>query len=503
MTTGNLAEINKQAPIYDPRFVHARRVRSFAFLWTGVTLVVGAITFAALFTASGAAARNAAGQAANANNADSGNVVAAFQQPPAQNAAPLVAQITATPLTIIPTIQPTTEPVVAPVVAATATPEVIFVVATPNAAQDTAFDLGIAVQSNPDPSVYKLWMEMARNQLKLNWIKSQISWRDTEPVKGQINFGELDNKLALSAEYGVRVLVSITKSPDWARDAGAKIQAEVFDGPPANPQDLADFVAALLNRYAGKIHAIEVWNEPNIDREWTSNPPNINAARYVELLRVVSQTVKAIDPSVVVVSAGLAPTGANIPGAVTEDQVYMSQLIAAGLLQHADCVGAHHNGLNVPPTADWNNIPERVPPASFRGPWANPHPSWAFKSTLEGYAQKIAAAGSTTKLCITEFGWPSTEDLAGFGQPRDGFGFSKDNTLADQANFTKQAIELMQQWGFVRLAFVWNLNYGAQAGWQLGGPAGDNVLWSILGPNYAARPVWQVIVDMDFRNRSR
>jgi hypothetical protein len=61
----------------------------------------------------------------------------------------------------------------------------------------------------------------------------------------------------------------------------------------------------------------------------------------------------------------------------------------------------------------------------------------------------------------------------------------------------------MQQWGFVRLAFIWNLNYGAQAGWQIGGAVGDNVPWSIIGPDFKNRPVWQKIVDMNFRGRAR
>lgn len=474
-----------------------RQVRIFAFVWMGITLIIGAITFAGIYTATGIAARAAAG---------SGNVNVNQNQvqPPAPaevNPAVAAAQITATPFPTIEMqpsataapVQPSPEPTAQPAAPAATVPAI----------QDTAFDLGIAIQKNPDPNVYKLWVEMAGQQLKLNWVKSQVVWRDVEKVKGQFDFGELDTSMNLLAEGGMKVMLSITKAPDWARDVGAKIQPGVFDGPPANPADFAAFLTAILTRYPGKVHAIEVWNEINIDREWATQPTRIDARRYVELLRTARDAIKAVDPNIVVISAGLAPTGANIAGAVTDDFVYMDELIAAGMLTYVDCVGAHHNGLNVPPTADFNNIPERNPRAQYRGPWDNPHHSWSFKSTLEGYARKIQAAGSTVKLCVTEFGWPSLEDLAGRGTPREGFGFAGDNSLADQALFTQQAIELMQQWGFIRLAFVWNLNYGAQAGWQLGDATGDNVLWSILGPDYAPRPVWQVIVNMDFRSRIR
>lgn len=466
--------------------LHRRQVRYFAMFWSGLTLIVGAVTFLSVYAATGAAAAQSSG----ANG---------VLPPPSSNDAAIVAQITATPIPNLPTAAPTAEP---PTPTADQ-PQVMVATPTTIAVKDSDFDLGIAVQKNGDPNVYKLWVEMAGKQLKLNWIKSQVVWRDIEIAKGQYDWAELDVSMNLISEANMKALLGVVKAPDWARDPGAKIEAGVFDGPPANPQDYADFLRALLTRYPGKVHAIEVWNEINIDREWSTNPPDISATRYTQLLQAAYTTIKSIDPNILVLTSGLAPTGANIPGVVTDDFVYMDQLIAAGALQYADCVGAHHNGLNVPPNADWNNIPERVPPAKFRGPWQSPHHSWAFKSTLEGYAQRIRNAGSTLKLCVTEFGWPSVEDLQGRGTLRDGFGFAADNTLQDQADFTVQAIELMQQWGFVRLAFIWNLNYGAQAGWQIGGPVGDNVPWSILGPDFVPRPVWQKIVELNFAARPR
>jgi hypothetical protein len=296
-------------------------------------------------------------------------------------------------------------------------------------------------------------------------------------------------------------MLSIAKAPNWARDKGAITNRPgEYDGPPADPQDLANFITAILKRYPGMIHAIEVWNEINLDREWATAPQRLDPARYVTLLKTARDTIKAIDPNIVVISAALSPTGASSGGQYMDDFAYFNLLVKAGMLQQADCVGAHHNGINVPPDADYNNIPNR-PKARFRGPWENPNHSWAFKTTLEGYHKQIAAAGSNLKLCVTEFGWPSTEGLK--GQPRQGFEFAGDNTLADQANFTDKAITEMQQWGWVQLAFLWNLNYGAQAGWSMQGPVSDNVVYSILGPNFQPRPVWQKIVDRNFRGQPR
>ena len=62
------------------------------------------------------------------------------------------------------------------------------------------------------------------------------------------------------------------------------------------------------------------------------------------------------------------------------------------------------------------------------------------------------------------------------------------------------AIDEMTNWGWVQLAFVWNLNYGAQSNWD---PTNDNVPYSILGPGFQQRPVWQTIVNYDFRDKPR
>ncbi|MBX3085496.1 MAG: cellulase family glycosylhydrolase [Anaerolineae bacterium] len=471
---------------------HRERVRYFATIWAGITLLFGAGTFIAVYAGTGVV--NAKQLNLNGGLGSNGSGVAALQ-------------ITATPFPTFPpenTEVPATVPTDAPT-EAPAQPAAVGPTATIPPKQDTAFDLGIAVQKNADPNVYKIWVSAVKDDLKLNWVKSQIVWRDTEKVKGQIDFAEMDVAINQLSEANVKVMLSITKAPDWARDPGAKIAANQFDGPPANPQDLADFVTAILTRYPGKVHAIEVWNEINLDREWSTNPQRLDARRYVDLLRVTRDAIRAIDPNIIVISSALAPTGGNgNPNSAQDDFVYMDSLIAAGVLQYADCVGTHHNGLNVPPTAaDYRNIPERVPPAKYRGPWSSPHHSWSFRATLQGYMDKIRAANSTTPLCVTEFGWPSMEGLT--GQPREGFGYAFDNTLQDQATFTDEAITWMQQSGAVRLAFVWNLNYGAQVGWKVApdDPVSDNVLWAILGPEWSKRPVWQKIADRNFRGQPR
>ncbi|NDJ79139.1 MAG: hypothetical protein GYB65_23055 [Chloroflexi bacterium] len=355
---------------------------------------------------------------------------------------------------------------------------------------NTAFQVGIQVEGSQDGNrdIYEMWMRETTQKLRLGWIKQQIRWEDIEPQPGQYNWELLDVTFELTRAYEVNVMVSVVTAPDWAREPGNQRLDEV--GPPADPQVYANFLAQLIQRYPGQIHAVEVWNEMNIDREWASIY-GLSADRYVELLRVSYDTIKALNPNIIVISGALSPAATWGDGSAIDDLDYMQQMVNAGMLNYADCVGAHHNGYNIGPNVPYDNVPND-PAATFRGPFDNPHHSWSFYSTLHGYNNIIQQAGGSTPLCITEFGWASAEGLAGVPA---GFEFALDNTLAEQAAYFDEAIRLMDEWGFVWLAFIWNLNYGAQANWDA---SNDNVPYSLLRPDWSAAPAYDVIAAYDF-----
>jgi hypothetical protein len=165
-------------------------------------------------------------------------------------------------------------------------------------------------------------------------------------------------------------------------------------------------------------------------------------------------------------------------------------MVSFGLLNNADCIGVHHNGINLPPDVPYQDAPKnaKAATASFRGPFDNPHHSWSFYTTLNETSQII---NKQKPLCITEFGWPSSE---GISTPvRSGFEFSKDNTLQDQANYIVQAFQLMRQWGFVKIAFLWNLNFFTVTD----NPATtDNAIYSVIASNGSPRPAFDALGNM-------
>jgi hypothetical protein len=499
--------------MYTSAVTRQRRIRGFVVAWLGITLLMGALTFAGIYYATGLINNDnddgggdvSAAAMANDNLEDatqqsidltdinattvptSAGAQAVAQAQPGGQEAPQVAAGQAdgqggmaaqdgdAQESALVQDQPTATPVPSP---------------TPLPVNNTKFQLGIQVQQNPDPVVYRLWMGEVRDKLKLGWIKTQVRWEDIEPAQGDYQWGALDVSMDLAAEFGNKVMVSVVTAPEWAREPGAPLDKV---GPPADPQTYANFLTQLLTRYRNKIHAVEVWNEMNIDREWASTK-GLSAANYVTMLRTAYSAIKAVDPGIIVISGALSPTGYNDGVGAYDDFVYMDMLIQAGMLDTTDCVGAHHNGYNIGPNVPWNNVPND-PTAVFRGPFDNAHHSWSFYSTLNGYAQKIQQAGSTKALCITEFGWPVTEDLN--GTPVS-FEFADDNTLQEQAQFFGEAVQLMQDWGFVWLAFIWNLNYGPQAGWDA---SNDNVPYSLLRPDYVPAPAYEKIAQFNFRGQ--
>ncbi|MGB7341402.1 MAG: hypothetical protein WBC91_21075 [Phototrophicaceae bacterium] len=461
------------------------QVRGFILVWTFITLAMGMATFLAIYYAYNPNIESTSQSiASNLNNSGGAVVVIESQTPlPA----------TDTPIPAPTNIPATAEEVVAVAQAATEIPtleptEIPQPTALPPD-EDETFDVGIQIQPPPDldPQVMEGWFRSAQ-QMNLSWAKIQVRWENVEPVQGEFNWDALDLAMNTARFFQIRPMLSIVTAPDWSRQTGRESGISLAQhGPPSNNADYVNFVRQIFERYPDQVYSIEVWNEQNLSREWTSML-GLSASNYVSLLRDTYTMVQEVSPGTIVISGALSPTGLDDGIGAIDDFRYMQLMIDNGMLDYTDCVGAHHNGYNIGPLVRFDAVPND-PTASFRGPFDNPHHSWSFRSTLEGYTTRIRNAGSDAKLCVTEFGWAVTEDLDGF--PR-GFEFANDNTLDEQAQFFVEALDSMASGDDVWLAFVWNLNYAPQVGWD---PTNDNVPYSLIGPGNTFRPAYDAIRD--------
>ena len=137
---------------------------------------------------------------------------------------------------------------------------------------------------------------------------------------------------------GFRILVSFRDEANKSRVTSPDYQ-----------QEMLQYLTTLASQGAD---AIEVWNEPNIDREWPAG--QISGASYTQLLQQAYQQIKATHPDTIVISGALAPTG-FFGGVCTpngcDDKPFLEEMVAAGALDFMDCIGIHYNEGILPPGA--------------------------------------------------------------------------------------------------------------------------------------------------------
>jgi LysM repeat protein len=274
----------------------------------------------------------------------------------------------------------------------------------------------------------------------MTWVKKQVRWSQGQDTGTSANF--------------IRT----------AKDAGFQIVLGVVGDPGQLGANRAQYIQDYAN-YLGQVaalgpDAIEVWNEPNIDREWPTG--QISGAAYTEMLRASYNAIKAANPNVLVISGAPSPTGAEsaFPGSVVNDDNFLRQMRNAGAANVMDCVGIHYNEGVVPPTARSGD------PRGNSSYYTRYYPAMVdvYSSIFPG-----------KPLCFTELGYLTGE---GFGPLPAGFTWAADTTLAEQEQWLGQVVSLARGDSRVRMLIVWNMNFSQyegdpQAGYAIIRPDGN------------------------------
>jgi hypothetical protein len=230
-------------------------------------------------------------------------------------------------------------------------------------------------------------------ELGFTWVKQNFAWRDIEnQQKGHYEWELADNIVRRVGKRGnLKLLVRIDRQPFWSQAPGTP---ELDNAPPANLADFGDFCHTLALRYKGQVGAYQVWNEPNLAREWGNQPPN--PAQYVELLKVCYIGIKSADPEALVISAGMATTGTSSAEAMPDDQ-FIEQMYQAGGAPYFDILGVHAPGYKAPP---------EVSPAEVAAkPELGGQRFFAFRH-VEDIRAIMEKHGDTAKqVALLEFGW--------------------------------------------------------------------------------------------------
>ena len=226
------------------------------------------------------------------------------------------------------------------------------------------------------------------------WLKQQMGWRDISPLqRGQYDWTRPDNIVKITQERGLKFLVRLDHQPSWAQ---ADPSASIPNGPPSDPALFGEFCGAMAQRYSGRIGAYEVWNEPNLTREWGNQTPD--PAAYVALLKACYLAIKQADPEAIVISAGMAPTRYDDLSVAMWDNKFYEGMYAAGGAPYFDMLGVH--------AAGWMNPPEVSPDQTEADP--NLQSRYLTFRYVEDIRQIMVAHGDGDKqIAITEMGWTS------------------------------------------------------------------------------------------------
>jgi len=279
----------------------------------------------------------------------------------------------------------------------------------------------------------------------IGWVKQQFAWAEIEPrpdsfanVKvGQSSWGKFDHIVELCEKYGLQIIARLDLPPDWTRQDNT-----LKGGPPDNFEDYGDFVYQFIKHYKGRIHYIQIWNEPNIYPEWGNRP--VDPASYVELLKIAYRRAKEADPNVYVLSAPLAITMGEPhpePGKwrSMNDLQFLEEMYEAGAKDYFDIFSANAFGMDRPPEDP-------------------PHPQVLNFSRVLLQREIMEKYGDSNKaIWFNEYGW----NVA----PAD---FSAEKLIwkrvdeEQQADYTLRGIEMARsQWPW---AGVFNIWYFRQVG---------------------------------------
>ncbi len=310
-----------------------------------------------------------------------------------------------------------------------------------------------------------------------NWMKYQTRWQEFEPRPGNYQWTFLDKVVNGAQASNLRLLLSVVAAPDWARPGQDLSQ----HGPPADPQTYARFAGAIAARYKGKVHAIEVWNEQNLGREW-GGANKQSAAAYAALLKPAYQAIKAQDPTIQVITGALTPAGnVNIPdlgGMLARDDVeYLQEMYDAGIKGFYDGVGVHPSGFNNAPELDPRDGDVLGRAGGFHG-----HRSFYFRG-FEFYREVMVRNGEDAKsLWFTEFGWATG------GQAGAEWGYAQENTEANQAEWLARAFQIGKDRPYVAAMFVWNLNFF--------GTDQAKRAFAVINPDWSPRPAYLALRNL-------
>lgn len=289
-------------------------------------------------------------------------------------------------------------------------------------------------------------------------IAQFFPWAYAEPQPGAYSWFHADRIIRHARRQGINVIARLGLVPAWARPSNSETPTTLNTLPEESFEDFARYAAAFAARYRDAVHAIIIWNEPNLSFEWGYRP--VDPAAYTGLLRASYQQIKTANPDAQILAGALAPTLEKTGSAAGLNEIeYLNAMYQAGASPYFDALAIHTYGFREPPAAA--PAPERL---NFR--------------RAELLRQVMIAHGDSAKPAfITEFGWNDHPRWSGAVRP------------SQRSAYTIQAFEYaVANWDWVKNLCVWALRYPADL---LSYP--DN--FTLISADFREKPIYYALQD--------
>jgi hypothetical protein len=246
----------------------------------------------------------------------------------------------------------------------------------------------------------------------VHWIRAVFPWAMVQSQDADPNDEEwayVDRLVNFAGALGMQVDAIVDNAPVWATESVPHVNCSVQ--PNFDIQAYANFAAEVAARYpTSVVSAIELQNAPNLPGTWTTP----DACGYTKMMQLTYPAIKAVNPTVTVLTGGLGAQSAIRKGVHSiAGDVFFSQMYAQGAQGYFDALSWHPYSY----------------PCTPSGSCSLPRP-WYKNSTVR---QLMVDHGDGSKqIWATEFGSPTN------GQDGDGH--------VDEATQSSIMLDAMNQW---------------------------------------------------------
>jgi hypothetical protein len=273
-------------------------------------------------------------------------------------------------------------------------------------------EFGYGARLDPWGQEVELAMNAASG-IGMDWIGVDFDWsRHWPDPAAPVDFGPLDQVMALAQKGNLSISLAVTDPPAWALGP---------DGP--DIYQTASLLVMLAKRYPGTLLTIELFPGANTMKGWGGAP---DPAAYARLLQACQAALKASNSPVLLVAGGLSPLPAKPAPGDMDDLHFLSGLYQAGAAQDMPILGLRLDAVE--------------------GEAAAP-PDQAAKRVLRHYEavrQVMLTYGHGSGLIwVTGFTWPDAADT---------------DTPGEQIRWLSRAYQLMKSQLYIGVAFIDRLN---------------------------------------------